>query len=147
MTLKKFLTIAIIATIASSAWPDATGITIKNAWVRAIVPGQDVAGAYMDITSARDASLVKLETPAAKTAEIHSMKMENGVMRMRSVDALPLPARKTVRLEPGGYHLMLTGLQHPLKPGDNVSIKLTVDQPGGQRALITVNALVRDSPP
>jgi len=75
------------------------------------------------------------------------MKMENGVMRMRGVDALPLPAGKTVKLEPAGYHLMLMGLQHPLRPGDNVSIKLTVDRPGGQRTQITVNAPVRDSPP
>jgi len=122
----------------------AEDIAIKDAWVRATVPGQPVAAAYMEITSEKPAALIKVETTAASKAEIHSMKMENGVMRMGAMPSLPLPAKETVRLAPGSYHLMLMGLRQPLKPGSTVTFRLTVKDEHNQEWLLSVDAPVKN---
>src|SRR5689334_19189304 len=80
----------------------AAEIEVTNAWVRATVPGQPVAGAYLTLRSQRDAKVVAVQSPVAKAAEIHSMSHEGDVMKMRKLDALPLPAGQTVQLTPNG---------------------------------------------
>lgn len=134
---------------AVTAWGlEAKDIAIKNPWVRTPVPGQQVAAAYMDIVAAQAARLVKVETPAAAKAEIHSMTMDHGVMHMRPVTALPLPKGAPVKLAPGGgYHLMLTGLKQPLKAGDNVALRLTVQTADGKSITVPVNAPVKAAGP
>lgn len=134
-----FLTLSTLIPLAH-----AEDLTIKNAWVRATVPGQPVAAAYMDITSQQSATVIKVETPKAAKAEIHSMKMENGVMRMSEVPSLPLPAKETVKLTPGGYHLMLMGLKEPLKPGDQVPIRLTVKDAHNKERQVSVDAPIKN---
>jgi len=79
-------------------------IEARAAWVRGTVRGQTTAGAYMELTSDRRASLLGAESPAAGSAEIHEMKIEGNVMRMRAVPRLELPPGKTVELRPGGHH-------------------------------------------
>ena len=143
MTLRNLFLFASLAIYVSFAWADAGSVTVHNAWVRATVPGQEVAGAYMEITSTKEARLIKVETTVAKMAEIHSMKMENGIMRMQALQGLPLPAKQTVHLAPGGYHLMLMGIQQQLKAGDTVPITLTVESAGQKRSVVTVQAPVR----
>ncbi|MEW5943688.1 MAG: copper chaperone PCu(A)C [Pseudomonadota bacterium] len=120
-------------------------LKVENAWVRATAPGQEIAGAYLDITSAAAARLVKVETPAAAAAEIHSMTMNDGVMEMRRIDGLELPAGQTVRLAPGGYHVMLVGLKKPLKPGDGVRLRLTVERANKSKTTVQVTAAVKDA--
>ena len=100
-------------------------LTINNAWVRATVPAQSSSGAFLDITSARSARLIKAETSVAKTVEIHSMSVAEGVMRMRELKELALPAGKKVSFSPGGYHLMLVDLSRPLRAGERITLKLT----------------------
>lgn len=100
-------------------------VTISDAWVRANAPGQKVGAAYMSLTSAQDSNLFAVESPAAGTVEIHSMSMKNGVMKMRMLETLPLPAGKLEKLAPGGYHLMLFDLKKPLKAGEQVKFKLS----------------------
>src|SRR5256885_16639522 len=78
-------------------------VEARAAWVRGTVLGQTTAGAYMELTSARRASLLGAESPAAGSAEIHEMRMEGNVMRMRPVARLDLPPGKTVELRPGGH--------------------------------------------
>lgn len=143
MFFRKLISTVILASCALLVWADAPGVSISNAWVRSTVPGQEVAGAYMEITSAKDARLIKVETPVARMAEIHSMKMENGVMRMQALEALTLPARTTVKLVPGGYHLMLVGIRQPLKAGSSVPLALTVREADGRTSVIDVNTPVR----
>ncbi len=75
------------------------------------------------------------------------MKMDNGVMRMRAVDALPLPAQETVTLAPGGYHLMLIDIKQQLKPGDSVPLRLTIQQRGDRVLVVSVSAAVREAAP
>jgi len=88
-------------------------VEVSNAWVRATVPGQPVAGAYLDIRASSRLTLVGVASPVAQRAEIHEMKEEDGMMKMRAVKAVELPAGTTVSLAPGGLHLMLFGLAGP----------------------------------
>lgn len=72
--------------------------------------------------------LVGARTEVAGTVELHLSAIEDGVMRMRQVDAIEVPARGEARLEPGGYHLMLIGLTHALKEGDRFDLTLEFER-------------------
>jgi periplasmic copper chaperone A len=119
-------------------------VEARAAWVRGTAPGQTTAGAYMELTSDRRASLLGAESPAAGSAEIHEMKMEGNVMRMRAVTRLELPPGKTVELKPGGHHMMLVDLKRPLKKGDLVPIRLKVELSDKTIRTIQVLAEVRE---
>jgi hypothetical protein len=119
-------------------------VEVTDAWVRATVPGQKVAAGYMSLRSATAAKLVGVETKAARSAEIHTMSHEGGVMKMRRLDALDLPAGQVVVLEPGGNHIMLFDPVKPLTEGQRVSLKLLVEQ-GGKRIEVAVDAPVRST--
>jgi copper(I)-binding protein len=93
-------------------------VVVSQPWVRATVPQQMATGAFMQLKSSQDSRLVAVATSAADRAEIHEMKMENQVMRMREIDGLPLPQGQEVALKPGGMHIMLMGLKKPLTEGE-----------------------------
>lgn len=99
-------------------------VVISDAWVRANSPGQKVGAAYMTLKSPQDSTLVFVESSAAGSVEIHSMTMNNGVMKMRMLDELTLKARKAEKLAPGGFHLMLFDLKKPLKAGEKATFTL-----------------------
>jgi len=122
---------------------------VKDAWVRAPAPGQNVAGAYMEITSRTHHWLVAAASPVAARAELHAMTLDDGVMRMRPLEKIELPGGKPVKLAPGGLHIMLVDLKQSLKRGDKVPITLTVQRADlASRAVFTVQAEVRaDSAP
>ena len=117
-------------------------LRVSGAWTSPTVPGQTVGAAYMRLRSEQDASLVKIETDASSAAEIHQMTTVNDVMRMRRLDQVALPAGQLVELSPGGRHVMLVDLRHPLKIGDSVRITLTLRLRDGSTARETVNAPV-----
>jgi len=106
-------------------------VTITDAWVRENAPGQTVVAAYMTLKSADESALVFVESPAADSVEIHSMTMNNNVMKMRKLDELPLKAGKPEKLAPGGFHLMLFDLKKPLKSGEKVDFKLCFKDKAG----------------
>lgn len=108
------------AALAHAADP----VAVSNAWARATAPGQEVGAAYMELKSAADLTLSGVESTAADSVEIHRMSMNNGVMEMRMLQTLELPAGELVKLEPGGFHLMLFDLKKPLKTGENVAFTL-----------------------
>ncbi len=139
--MKRFvlLTFALIAQGAMAA-----GVSVDNAWMRATAPGQQVAGAYLDITSPADATLVGARSPAAGSVEMHTMRIDNGVMEMREIKSLALPGNKTVKLAPGGVHLMLLDLRQPFKAGERVPIRLTFETARKKRETVEVTAQVRD---
>ncbi len=116
---------------------------IEQAWVRATVPHQKASGAFMRITADKDTALVAASSPAARTMEVHEMKHEQGVMKMRAIDRLPLPAGKAVELAPGGYHLMLFDLSTRLEAGAIVPITLVFEDKDGKRESLTVDATVQ----
>lgn len=125
--------------LSSSAF--AADIEVKDAWARATVPGQHASGAFMTLTSAKGAVLVGGSSPVAKSLEIHEMKHEGDVMKMRAIPKLELPAGKAVELT-GAYHVMLMGLNKELKAGDKVPLTLTIEQQGKQEN-VSINAEVR----
>jgi periplasmic copper chaperone A len=108
-----------------------TDVIITDSWVRENAPGQSVGAAYMTLTSPQDSTLVYVETPAAGLVEIHSMSMENNVMKMRMLEELPLKAGKPEKLAPGGFHLMLFDLKTSLKAGENAAFKLCFKDKAG----------------
>ena len=124
--------------------PHALGqLKADNAWVRGAVPGQLSTGAFIDLTSPRDALLVKVESPVAGVSEVHVSEMKGDLMTMRAVPKVALPAGKQVRFAPGGFHIMLMDLKQPVKNGESVPLKLTVEYPDGKRETVDVSAQVR----
>lgn len=97
---------------------------VEGGWVRAAVPGQQATGAFMRLKAREAVQLVGVETPVAGTAEVHEMKMDGDVMRMRAVTRLDLKAGQTLDLGPGGYHVMLQELRQPLAAGATVPLTL-----------------------
>lgn len=141
---------------ASGASPHAAadGIAAMDPWVRvAIVPEPPATGeappvnsaAYVRLTNATDSAdaLVGVETALADTAEIHSVSMDGGVMRMRAVDSVVVPAGGEAVLEPGGYHVMLIGLREPLEEGATVALTLRLRS----GRVLELSAPVRRQPP
>ena len=121
-------------------------VTVADPWVRTTVPQQTTTAAYMTITSLKGGKLVDASSPVAASAEVHEMKMDGDMMKMRSVDALPLPVGQPVQLKPNGYHMMLMGLKAPLKAGDVVPIRLVVEDAKGQRQTVDVKAVAKLTP-
>lgn len=117
-------------------------VTVTEPWIRATVPRQESAAAFMRLQSAQPARLVAASTPAAERVEIHEMAMDGNTMRMRPVDAVALPAGRAVGLTPGGYHVMLLGLKRQLKEGDRVELTLVVQDAQGKRENVKVTAPV-----
>ena len=133
MTLKSLTSTALLASVvALAAMTTGTAlaqmadpsVTIKDAWVRTTVPGQKATGAFMKITAKEGMRLVGASTPVAGVAEVHEMKMDGDVMKMRAVPVLELPAGKTVELKPGGYHVMLMDLKAALPKDSSVPLTL-----------------------
>ncbi len=129
--------------LAVVAAPAHAQVKVEKPWVRGAVPGQLATGAFLDITSVKDAALVKAESPVAATVEVHAMEMKNNLMTMREVPKIDLPAGKQVRLAPGGFHIMLMDLKQPVKNGETVPIRLTIEYPDKKRETIDVRAQVR----
>jgi copper(I)-binding protein len=127
--------------IAGSAF--ATDVAVTDPWVRSTVPGQPVSGAYMTLTSKAGATLLSVTTAAAGEVEVHEMKTENGIMKMRAIDKLDLPAGKPVSLSPGGYHIMLMSLKGPLKVGEKVALELTLSNRAGKQEKLVVQAPIK----
>ena len=107
-------------------------VAVIDSWARANAPGQTVGAAYMTFISAQDSTFVKAETTIASSVEIHSMKMDNGVMKMRMLNELPLSAGKPEKLAPGGFHLMLFDLKKQLIAGENIDLTLTFKDNAGK---------------
>ena len=122
--------------------PVAADVSVTEAWARATVPGQKVSGAYMKIQSDADARLVAASSPAVPRVEVHEMRMDGDVMRMRELKAIELPKGKTVSLAPGGYHLMLMNLKQPIKAGELIPLILTIES-GGKQQTVEVQAEAR----
>ena len=98
----------------------------------------------MEITGKANVRLVSAESPVAGTVEIHSMSMKDGVMKIVPVDAVDVPAGKTVKLAPGGYHVMMMGLKQQMKPGERVPMKLTFELADKKRESVELSVEVGD---
>lgn len=120
-------------------------VSISDAWVRSTNAGQEVGAAYMTLTSAEDATLSSVTSDVTKSVEIHSMSMENSVMKMRMLDTLVLTAHKPYKLAPGGYHLMLFDLKKPLTVGEHVNFVLNFETKNKRKFSQQIKVMVQST--
>jgi copper(I)-binding protein len=132
-----------LASLVSLPMLASAQLSVSDPWIRATVPQAKVAGAFMQLKSARAAKLVEVKTPVAGRVELHQMAMEGQTMRMRAVESIELPAGQTGNLASGGYHVMLFDLQRQLKEGEQVPMTLTVVDAAGKRESVALTAPVK----
>ena len=130
----------VLLAVTACAQADTTrqedGLEVSQAWVRETPPNAPVAAGYLTIRNqgASNDRLLKIASTEAERVEIHEIRHEDGVARMREMpDGLPLPAGSTVELKPGGYHLMLIGPSRSFRSGDTVNATLTFEHAGEQK--------------
>ncbi len=113
-------------------------VAIMNAWVRQAHPDAPVNAGYMMLINvgAEDLTLVKLESPSFDEVELHEMAMADGMMKMRELTEVVIPAGGQARFEPSGKHLMLKGPKQHLTEGQ--SVELTLIFQSGKRQTVSV---------
>ena len=131
-------TALVFALFAGVAMAQSGSVQIKEAWARATPGGTQTGAAYVTFQSPTGDRLTGASTPVAKMAELHSMTMDNGVMKMRQVDGIDLPAGQAVTLKPNGYHIMLMDLAQPLKEGQTFPLTLSFAKAGSENVTVTV---------
>jgi copper(I)-binding protein len=132
----------LVAGIAQAHSFNAGDLSIDHPYARATVGSQPNGAAYMQIENKgkTDDALLSASSPVAATVEVHSMKMEGDVMKMRAVDSLELKAGSKLEMKPGdGYHVMLLGLKKPLKAGDKFPLTLSFRKAGKVKVSVHVS--------
>jgi len=136
----------VFVTTASAA-PPVTSLRIEQAWARETPPGATVGAAYFRIVNGGAADVLhSASTPVAKQVELHSSTVENGIMRMRPLSELAVPARQTVAFRPGTLHMMLIDLLRPLKAGERVHLTLMFRDAGPVSVDVPVRRLDEGEP-
>lgn len=139
---------AMFLTGALSGTAMAQTVEVSNAWARATVQGQKATGAFMTLTAKADATLVSASSPVAGVAEVHEMKMEGDVMKMRALQGgLVLPAGKAVELKPGGYHVMLMDLKLPVQKDTTIPLTLVFKDAKGVQSKTELKVPVSQTAP
>jgi copper(I)-binding protein len=137
-------------TLAARAEDFAAGsLRISSPWARATPKGASVGGGYMTITNTGTAPdrLIGGSTGIAKGFEVHEMKMDGGVMKMRPVvGGLEINPGQTVKLDPSGYHVMFTGLKDQLKQGEHFKATLDFEKAGKVSVEFTVEGIGATAP-
>ena len=107
-------------------------LKIDHPFARATPPGAKTAGVFVTVenTGSQSDRLISVSSPVAGVADLHEMKVDAGVMRMRGVAALEVKPGETLELKPGGYHVMLSELRRPLKVGDKFPLTLKFENAG-----------------
>ncbi len=123
-----------------AAAPAAAGdVSVTGAWTRA-TPGPNGA-AYATLSSAgADDRLVAVKGDVAASIEIHEATMNDGVMQMRRVESVAVPAKGEAVLKPGGHHVMLMGLKAPLKQGEEITLTFVFEKAGEISVVLPVMA-------
>jgi copper(I)-binding protein len=130
------------ATLAESSAFPAT-VVISEPWIRANAPGLDVAAAYFNIRNSGKQAIVlsAVGTPAAASATMHMTVIAKGVSSMRELASVRIDAGETVKFEPGGMHVMLLGLRHPLQPGRSAALRFTLSSGASLQLNATIKPL------
>lgn len=120
-------------------------LDIDDAWVAEAPPVAPVMGGYMKIENETDKliSITSVSCPDFEKVEIHEMSMSGGMMKMRQIEKLDVPANSKVELQPGGYHLMLIKPKQPFKKGD--SLIVTLHTADGQSQMVKMEVRERQS--
>ena len=131
----------LLAALALGGCAPRTGIvTANDAWCRATPPGAPAAGCFVTLTASAADRLIGVESDAGASAEIHTMTMVDGVMRMRRLEqGVVLTSGRPAALKPGADHLMIMGPKTPLVVGGTVGLKLLFEK----APPVTITAPVR----
>lgn len=146
-TVSKLAVAALLLGFVTPALAQATGntsITVEQPWARATPGGAKTGAVYMtlDNKSGTADRLTGVSSDVADKLQIHEMKVENGVMKMREIaGGLPIPAGGSVALKPGSYHVMLIGLKKPLTVGEKFPLTLTFEKAGNISVTVPVQAM------
>ena len=127
--LKNIFTSLLALTLLASGSLYAQALHLEDPYVRAVPPGAPATAAFMKLHNRgqEDLAIVDASSPIAKDVELHTHTDAGGVMQMRRIDKIALPAESTTELKPGGLHLMLIGLKQPLKAGDQVEVTIELN--------------------
>jgi periplasmic copper chaperone A len=134
----KFLAFMTGLVVAGAALAQPAQIEVNNAWARATPGGTETGAAYVTIQSPTADRLVSVSSPVAKKTELHTMSMQGMVMKMRPLSELDIPAGLPVTLKPGGEHIMLLGLNHPLREGQSFPLTLNFEKAGPHTVNVNV---------
>jgi len=140
---------ALLITSGRAEEVKAGDLVITQAWSRATPSGAKIAGGYLTIENkgAAPDRLLGGSGDIAGKVEVHEMAMNNGVMTMRPLDkGLMIEPGKTVKLAPGGYHLMMFDLKSPLKQGEKLPVTLEFEKAGKVTVSLDVQAVGAQSP-
>ncbi|TMN25283.1 copper chaperone PCu(A)C [Pseudoxanthomonas sp. X-1] len=137
----------LLATLAQAAGSSST-IQVREAWTRATPPQAPSAAGYLTLVNAGAEAdrLLLVSSPMAARVEIHESRMDGGVMRMRRLDGLDLPAGATVALAPSGAHLMLIGPRQPLLAGQAIEVVLRFARAPAQTVRLQVRPIDATAP-
>ncbi len=139
--MKKLITLATLAVLSGAALAE---VKVADAYARAVVPGQMNSAAFMVLhnDAAQPLALVAGSSSAAQSVELHNHMHEAGVMKMRRVAQIEIPAGGEAILQPGGLHVMLLGLKRDLNVGDNIDLQLQFSDGSGQTLTVPVKAVM-----
>jgi copper(I)-binding protein len=124
--------------LSANAFAQNGAVEVSNAWARGSPGGSQIGAAYLTLQSPTGDRLTSVSTSVAEKAELHTMTMDNGVMKMRPLDGVDLPAGEAVSLKPGGMHIMLMGLKAPLQAGQNFPMTLQFAKTGAREVTVAV---------
>lgn len=121
-----------LISLAAAQEQTAGNVTVSKAWARATAGGARNGAAFLEVSAkaAGGDRLVAAKSNAASRVELHTHIHEGGVMKMRRIDAIDVPAGQTVVLKPGGLHVMLLDLRQPLKAGEALKLTLVFEKAG-----------------
>ena len=128
--MKKLIvpTLAALSVAACQQQPATPGVEVSDLICRPTPNGRDVTACFATFTSNVDDRLVAISSPDADDVQIHSVRTDNGMMVMREMEnGLSLPAGESIRLRPGGDHIMIIGVHTPLAEGDLLSLAMTFE--------------------
>jgi copper(I)-binding protein len=138
MARRPLLAVAVCLAIISTALAQTGQLEVSNAWARATPAKAENGIAYLTIRSPTPDRLLSVSSPVAKKAELNTMEMSGMVMKMRPIASLDIPAGQPVTLKPSGEHIMLLGLNAPLREGQSFPLTLTFEKAGAREVTVAV---------
>jgi len=137
------ITMVFVATLslgACGAGPSGPQVSVEDAWSRPVPAAGGNGAVFMRVVNGGNEAdqLVGGESPVVGAVEVHKTTMEEGVVKMEHIPGLEIPAKGEVSLEPGGYHVMLIGVNQALRPGDTLPITLNFEKSGEMQLEVQV---------
>ncbi len=147
--LALFGAVALAAGVAAAHDYEFHSLKIDHPFARATPPGARSGGVFLTIENTGTAAdrLLSVSSPMAGVAELHEMRIDGGVMRMRAVPAMVVKPGDRLELKPGGYHAMLTELKQPLRVGDRFPLVLAFEKAGSVEVSVWVEDMVSGAAP